>query len=108
VEDHTGDLIRLRARLLLGHSVWGNTVVRLLAAVGPAVEHWTASDFSDHTTFSGHVGVILRIGQGKLSYENRLFFGLGGSPFQAIDVPAPARRESLKTWSLGAGLRYRL
>ena len=108
LEDRTVDMIRWRARLLLARPVLGTSVVRLLLAAGPSVEHWTTTGFTDHDVIGGHFGAILRIGQGRVSYENQIFFGLSGSPFEARDVQAPSQRESLKTWSLGAGLRYRL
>jgi hypothetical protein len=105
LDDHTAPVREYRGTLLVGRRVLGWEGASLHLAAGPVLNHWTGLGFGDRTTVGVRGGVTLRVPLGRFDFENRVLFGLSPSPFQRTDLPAGARREALRSWSLGVGLR---
>jgi hypothetical protein len=108
LDDRTTPVKRYRGALLVARRMTGIGETSLLLMGGPLVDHWTTSGIGDRTTLGARAGVALRIPMGPLELENRVLFGLGGSPFKKRDLPPEARIETLRTWSVGVALRLAL
>jgi hypothetical protein len=104
LDDRTGDVRRFRAALQLGRRVASFGPATLHVIGGPSVDHWQVPGIGDRTTVAGRAGLTLRIPLGGIRFENSVRFGLGGSPFNARDLPPEARVRTLRTWSIGAGV----
>jgi hypothetical protein len=82
--------------------------VSAIAGAGLRMDGWTLPE-EEHRWRAG-VGVhaALRFDAGGLVIENRLAFGLSGSPFDPADLPDGYRRKSLKWMEVGLGVRVGL
>ncbi len=108
LDDRTTSLKRYRGSLLLGRRLLALRAADLRLMAGPVLDHWTATGLGDRTAFGGRIGVALRIPLGRVALENRALFGVSPSPFNRRDLPPEAQIESLRSWSLGVGLRLDL
>lgn len=108
LDDRTTSLKRYRGSLLVGRQLLALREVSLRLMLGPVIDHWTATGLGDQTALGGRVGLALRIPLGRVELEHRALFGLSPSPFNRRDLPPEARIESLRSWSLGVGLRVSL
>jgi hypothetical protein len=52
--------------------------------------------------------VVLRVPLGSWELQNRLGFGLSGSPIEAADIGDVAEVRGLRTLTIGIGMRTRL
>ena len=106
LDSRDGGVDRYRAALRLGRAVARLSAAHLIVEAGLAADHWAISDGSGRTTFAGQGGLRLRIPLGRgLALEQSALFTLGGTPFAKSALPPEAELSSLKTWSLGVGLR---
>ncbi len=108
LDDRTTSVNRFRASALVGRRIAGFERASLRLVGGPMLDHWRASGIGNRTTLGLRVGLALRLPLGPVEFENRILFGLAPSPFQKADLPPEATVESLRTWSLGVGLRMGL
>lgn len=108
LDDKTTSLKRYRGSLLVGRRLLALREASLRLMLGPVIDHWTATGLGDRTALGGRIGVALRIPLGPVELENRALFGLGPSPFNRRDLPPEAKIESLRSWSLGIGVRFGL
>ncbi len=108
VDDRTGGVTRYRAALLVSRRLIRRGAGSLLLLAGPAVDHWSISGIGDRTTLSGRMGLSTCVSLGGVAVENTVTFGVGGSPFRKRDLPVEADTRSLRTWSLGTGIRLAL
>lgn len=108
LDDRTTAVRRYRGSVLIGRDLarLGGASLRLVG--GPVLDHWSTTGLGDHTTIGARGGAVLRVPLGGLEFENRVLFGIGQSPFDRSMLPAEAVVESLRTWSIGAGLRLGL
>ncbi len=106
VDNRDGGVDRYRVALRVGRAVAHLSAARLLVEAGLATDHWAISDGSGRTTLAGQAGLRLRVPLGRgLALEQSALFTLGGTPFAKSALPPEAVLSSLKTWSLGVGLR---
>lgn len=106
LDNRDGGVDRYRLALRLGRELARLSAARLLVEAGVAADHWAISDGSGRTTLAGQGGLRLRVPLGRgLALEQSALFTLGGTPFAKSALPPEAALSSLKTWSLGVGLR---
>jgi hypothetical protein len=108
LDDRSGGVNRWRMGLWVGRSIvtFQHATVSLL--LGPGVERWSARGIGDHTTFGARAGLALRVPLGRLTLEHTASLGVSGTPFRRAALPAGATTRTMRTWSLGLGLRMHL
>jgi hypothetical protein len=79
-------------------------------AVGGAatVDHWQVESASSRTRVGGEARLALRVPAGRWTLDNTVSYGWSASPWNTDELTAEYRRESLKTLTFAAGLRFRL
>lgn len=109
LDDRTGDVTRYRLGAVLGRRLVALGPAALLLVAGVGLDHWEADGIGGRSTLAGRGGLALQVPLGgAVELENRILLGIGPSPFRKEDIPPTAHRQSLRTLSLGAGLRIGL
>lgn len=76
-------------------------------AVGPTFDRW-ALPGEDRWRIGGEMRVALHLPVGRFEFENRVAFGISGSPVTRDDLGEDFGSGSLRLLSFGAGLRLGL
>lgn len=106
LEDRTGAADRYRAVLRVGRELLRLEAARLILEGGVALDHWRVDGIGSQSTAAGLAGVRLRVPLGSgIALENSALFAVGESPFGKSALPPEATTSSIRTWSLGFGLR---
>ncbi len=107
IEDRTSSFNRYRIAPSAGARVLRVGAGNVELAGGPTFDRWT-SDGEDRWRIGGQARVALRLPLGPAEFENRLTFGVSGSPITRDDVGEDFESGSLRFLSFGAGVRLRL
>ena len=108
VDDRSGGIRRYRVALTVSRRIASFSPGSVHAVAGPVFDRWESSDLGGHSVWGGRMGAVLRFALGRASIENAVLFTLGGSPFDQHALPSGVVLRSLRTWSVAAGIRYRL
>lgn len=108
LDDRSGGVNRWRIGLWVGRRIATFEHVSASLLAGPELERWSASGIGDRTTLGGRAGLALRVPLGRLTLEHTASFGVSESPFRRAALPAGATTHTMRTWSMGLGLRMHL
>jgi hypothetical protein len=108
LDDRSGGVVRYRLGLTLARRIVTISPASVHAVIGPILDRWETADLGGKTVPGARIGASLRFALGRVSVENDLHFAVGSSPFNQQELPSGVVLRPLKTWSVGAGLRYGL
>ena len=107
ISDLTADVTRYRLAIAISRAVAAVGTGELVLALAPTLDGWSVD--GTHRTRGGAEGrLVLRIPLGSWEVEQRLGFGLSGSPVETADIGDVAEERPLRTLMIGFGLRARL
>jgi hypothetical protein len=107
IRDRTADLSRYRVALALERRVASVGAGTLAVAVSPGLDLWTVEG-NTRTRAGAEAWVALRLPVGRVEVEQRLAFGLSGSPIEQADVGEEFDLRALRTLVFGVGVRLPL
>jgi hypothetical protein len=106
IRDLTADVTRYRLAIAISRAIAAVGTGELALELAPTLDRWSVD--GTHRTRGGAEGrLALRIPLGSWEVEQRLGFGLSGSPIEAADIGA-AEQRGLRTLMIGFGMRTRL
>jgi hypothetical protein len=103
VRDKTLDLSRYRISTALERRLAELGTGELTAALAPTLDLWQASG-NNRQRFGVECRLAVRVPLGKVALENRLAFGLSGSPLDPEDLGDGFETEGLRWLAFGVGL----
>jgi hypothetical protein len=80
----------------------------LALSAGPTLDHWDTPGIGSRTVAGVRAGAVLAFSLGGMQWENRVTYGVSGSPFQKRDLPPGATVSALRTIGVGVALRFGL
>jgi hypothetical protein len=107
IRDRGVDLTRYRFAMDLERRVARLGGGELAVGAGPTVDLWSVSG-ETRTRVGAEVEMAVRLPLGAVALENRLVFGMSGSPVEESDVGGGFQLSSLKTLGYVVGLRLPL
>ena len=107
IRDRTADLSRYRVGLALERRVATVGTGALALAVSPGLDLWTVEG-NTRTRAGAEASAALRLPVGRFQVEQRLAFGLSGSPVEQSDVGEGFDLHALRTLVFGVGVRLSL
>lgn len=107
IRDKTLELSRYRLASGLERRLTALGAGDIAAGVAPTLDLWTAGS-NEHARWGLELRLTARVPVGRLDLENRLAIGLSGSPLDEEDLEEEFQRRSLRSLSLGVGLRVPL
>jgi hypothetical protein len=108
LEDRSGGEVRYRVGFTVARRVVTLAPASVHLLAGPVLDRWETADLGGRTAPGARIGTSLRFALGRVSVENALCFVVEASPFDQRALPAGVILRPLTTWSIGAGVRYRL
>jgi hypothetical protein len=100
---------RLRAEVLLAYRLVTFSQGALALGAGPTIDGWDTSSFDGRIVAGGQVRLSLDLTiAGRFTLLNQASLGWSGSPFTDQDVPSGAEQKTLRTLTLGSGLKVGL
>ena len=107
ISDLTADVTRYRFAIAISRDVASLGAGQLGLELAPTLDIWSVD--GTHRTRGGAEGrVVLRVPLGSCELQQRLGFGLSGSPIEAADIGDVADERGLRTLTIGIGVRTRL
>jgi hypothetical protein len=107
ISDLTADVTRYRLGISMSRAIAALATGELALELAPTLDHWSLD--GTYRTRAGAEGrLVLRVPLGSWEVEQRLGFGLSGSPIDAADVGDVAEVRGLRTLTIGFGVRTRL
>jgi len=104
IGDLTADVSRYRVAIAVRRALAGVGAGALGLELAPAVDLWTV-DGESRVRAGAEGRLVLRVPLGSWELENRLGFGLSGSPIETADIGAVSDERGLRTLTVGVGLR---
>lgn len=104
VHDLTSDVSRYRLSPSVGRRLTATGVGALSVELAPTLDLWSV-DGESRVRAGAEARLVLRVPLGSVELENRIGFGLSGSPVEAADVGQVADERGLRTLLIGLGLR---
>jgi hypothetical protein len=107
ISELTADVTRYRLAVAISRGIASLGAGELGLELAPTLDLWSVD--GTHRTRGGAEGrLALRVPLGSWELEQRLGFGVSGSPIEAADVGNAAEERGLRTLTIGLGVRTRL
>jgi hypothetical protein len=107
IRDRTVDLSRYRLSAGLERTLTRAGGGELALALLPTLDLWSL-DGESRIRAGGECGLTLRLPLGSALLENRMAFGVSGSPLEPADLDEEFETRPLRSVTLGVGLRMPL
>jgi hypothetical protein len=107
ITDRTSDVTRYRVSVAVARRVATAGSGVLAVELAPTADLWEVAG-ENRVRAGAEARLVLLVPLGGVQLEHRIGVGLSGSPIEAAEVGADAEERSLRTLSVGLGLRTRL